>query len=132
MDFRNAKQWSDIRLDPSRSWNNYTVDENSKKQLLKAVKAAHKLGAESWRIREVQYILTTGANWQGTIKKFRLTVTPPNPTTLVLCNWPGKVEHQKNGVYTVNLTNFKPQQDLKVLFINLDLTKRDGSAMGVS
>ena len=129
LDYGNAKQWSDLRLEPPMSWKDYIVDENSKKQMLKAIKAAKKLGATSWKVLEVQYILTTGANWQGAIKKFRLEVSPPNRSTLVLCNWPGKVKHQKNGIYSVSLTNFKPQQDLKVLFVGLVYTKNDNGIM---
>lgn len=37
------------------------------------------------RVLEVHYILSTGANWKGPIKKFRLEITPPTtPTSIIL------------------------------------------------
>jgi hypothetical protein len=64
----------------------------------------------------LEYILTTGANWSGTIRDFRLTVDKGSPGNLVsFC---------ANGVRKVSPTRFEvaqkdfyPQRNLDVLFL---------------
>ncbi|WP_341786701.1 DUF4424 family protein [Rickettsia endosymbiont of Cantharis rufa] len=38
----------------------------------------------SSRVLEVHYILSTGANWKGAIKKFRLEITPPTTSISII------------------------------------------------
>lgn len=70
-----------------------------------------------YRIKEVRYILTTGANWKGPIASFRLEITPSSKDTLVLTSFDANVEKGEDGVYRYDAQNFKPTKDLRVLFI---------------
>ncbi|HJD60305.1 MAG TPA: DUF4424 domain-containing protein [Rickettsia endosymbiont of Omalisus fontisbellaquei] len=76
----------------------------------------------STRVSEVHYILSTGANWKGPIKKFRLEITPPKaPHSIILgCIEIPFKKRDKGGVYIYEIENFTPKQDLKILFIGND------------
>jgi hypothetical protein len=67
----------------------------------------------------VDYILTTGANWAGPIEKFTLTLQYPadgtvaympfyNDTSAKITNTPGQLQ--------ILLNNFTPKQDLSIVF----------------
>lgn len=75
----------------------------------------------AYRIKEVRYILSTGANWKGPIASFRLEITPSSKSTLVLTSFDANVEKGDDGVYRFETQNFKPTRDLKVLFIDCAL-----------
>ncbi|MCA0369568.1 MAG: DUF4424 domain-containing protein [Proteobacteria bacterium] len=72
----------------------------------------------TYGMREVRYILTTGAHWKGPITSFRLEVTPPTKDTLVLTSFDGVLNKGSDGVYRFEAKNFTPTKDLKVLFID--------------
>ncbi len=120
MEALNPKTLDDVTLGedynlPKMDWKDYKLDEKSVAAILKSFEG--KPEKQYQYVQEVRYILTTGANWKGPIKKFRLEVTPLEPDTLVLCNWPGEVTRMPDGKYVVELTNFTPKEDLKVLFL---------------
>jgi hypothetical protein len=69
-------------------------------------------------LTEVRYILSTGGNWKGPIKKFKLRITPPHQSCLVLCCFPSALTKNKQGIYTAEIKNFKPTSELKVLFVS--------------
>ena len=71
-----------------------------------------------YRAKEVRYILTTGANWKGPIKKFRLEIVPPLPSTIVMTCFPKPLQKNAQGNYTVEFENFTPESDLKILFVD--------------
>jgi hypothetical protein len=98
-------------------WEDYNPDAAQTAALLQLFK--DKPQDHPYRFSEVQYILTTGANWKDPIKKFRLEVTPPDADSLVICKWPGEMKKTADGKYVVELTNFTPKEDLKILFVKL-------------
>lgn len=74
--------------------------------------------APNYRAKEVRYILSTGNNWKGPIKKFRLEIVPPLPSTIVMTCFPTPLHKNEQGIYVVELENFMPQSDLKILFMD--------------
>lgn len=110
------KLGEDYRL-PKMSWQDYKLDEKSTAAILNSF---HDNPGQNYQhVNEVRYILTTGANWKGPIKKFRLEVTPAERGALVLGNWPGEVTIMPDGKYVVELTDFTPKEDLKLLFLRV-------------
>lgn len=68
-------------------------------------------------VSEVEYILTTGANWKNSIKKFNLEIIPPSPTSQILFCWDGKINKLPNGTIQSSIDQFIPKKDLDILFI---------------
>jgi hypothetical protein len=68
----------------------------------------------------VNYILTTGANWGGPIKHFELSLHYPQ-TGVVTYN---QFYHQqattigKPGLIQIHIVNFLPKEDLQILFVD--------------
>lgn len=69
-------------------------------------------------LSEVRYILKTGANWCGPIKKFRLEVKPENPCDLVIISGQYKMTRMPDGVNVIELEDFTPQENIRVWFIS--------------
>lgn len=67
-------------------------------------------------ISEVHYILTTGANWKGPIRKFKLTIAKDRPQDKVSTCIPD-TRRTSPTTFVVERTNFTPTQDLRLLFI---------------
>ena len=88
----------------------YCMDENLKKTL-------RKNKAENSSYQALGYILTTGANWVKPIKDFKLTIER-EPDELVSLCWAGKVNKISATRFQMIEKNFKPQQDLDIIFIN--------------
>ena len=65
---------------------------------------------------EVNYILHTGANWKGSIGKFRLVVDKLNKHALVSFCGHG-IRKIAATRFEMLKTDFKPQQDLTILFV---------------
>jgi len=66
--------------------------------------------------RRISYILKTGANWAGPIKQFRLVVDKGRADRLVsFCG--DNVKKISPTAFEMNLTEFTPQRDLKILLI---------------
>jgi hypothetical protein len=66
--------------------------------------------------RRISYILSTGANWGGPIKNFKLTVDPGAADRLVsVCTGSLKATSPNGLEFTA--TDFKPNGDLKLLFV---------------
>jgi len=64
---------------------------------------------------EVHYILRTGANWQGPIGKFSLTIKKDDPEQKVsLCGYP--VRQVDPTTFVWEKRNFTPAKDLKIVF----------------
>lgn len=70
-----------------------------------------------YRVYDFQYILKTGANWKGSIKKFRLEITPPLHTVKTLFCWKGAKQVVKDGEIVSEMENFNPDQNLRILFV---------------
>jgi hypothetical protein len=75
-------------------------------------------GSDLIMFYQVDYILTTGANWEGPIRDFTLTVETPKGGTVAAC-WPFDIQKIKeigNNQLQFRQENFMPDQDLKILF----------------
>ncbi len=70
--------------------------------------------AESW----ISYILTTGANWGGTIKDFTLTIDKGKETSFVSFCGDG-VKKVGPTTFQMKKTDFYPEKDIEILILNL-------------
>lgn len=77
------------------------------------------LPVEAW----LTYALAPGANWQGPINRFRLTVEKLNPQTLVSLCMDG-IKKVSPTRFEVVKTDFEPERDIEVLFV--ELTQAEG------
>ncbi len=75
---------------------------------------------ETW----LSYVLATGANWKGPIKRFRLTVDKPGPQVLVSLCMDGLVKVSPTRFEVVK-TDFEPSRDIDILMV--ELVSIDGS-----
>lgn len=67
--------------------------------------------------QEVNYVLTTGANWAGPIKDFTLVLKKQNSfSTASLC-FEGNFKKANEFTLISNLKNFVPKQDLQIIFL---------------
>jgi len=64
---------------------------------------------------DVEYVLTTGANWRGPIGRFRLVVESPYPADFVFVCFDG-AQRVANNRIEADIENFWPWHDLRVLF----------------
>ena len=67
--------------------------------------------------RQVRYVLTTGANWQGPIGQFRLLVDKQNAGDMVSLCFDG-LSRIGPTLFEVTVPDFVPEQDLELLFIS--------------
>jgi hypothetical protein len=67
---------------------------------------------EQW----ISYILTTGANWFGPIKKFTLTVDKGEPDSIVSFCGDG-VKKTGPTTFEMTKTDFYPDKDLDILLL---------------
>jgi hypothetical protein len=66
--------------------------------------------------KRIDYILTTGANWSGPIKQFRLVVAKGDPNDLVtFCG--RNVKQVGPTQFEMKVSDFTPRQDLAVLIL---------------
>ena len=69
---------------------------------------------ETW----LSYVLTTGANWKGPIKRFKLTVDKPGPQVLVSLCMDGLTRVSPTR-FEVEKTDFEPTRDIDILMVEL-------------
>jgi hypothetical protein len=70
---------------------------------------------ESW----LSYIWSTGANWNGPIHDFHLTIDKGNPKALVSFCWDGKVTKTGPTTFSMHATGFSPpDHELEILLLN--------------
>jgi hypothetical protein len=102
----------------NRKWSDYCLDDSMKSEVLGLFKAMSKNKVAVLRLYEIAYVLKTGANWNGPIRDFRLEITPPDNTLVSFCPV-GDVKPVKtpDGKYVVEIKNFTPKEDLRVLFV---------------
>ena len=64
--------------------------------------------------KEVGYILKTGNNWNGPIKKFRLEITGPPPIIIQTC-FKG-LKKDSDYKYIFEAENYEPTENLNITF----------------
>lgn len=102
-------------IEPAKNLQDYCPTPEDETAILNALKKG--VEGNVVRINEVQYILTTGANWKNSIKNFRLEITPPTSKARILFCWEGKITKKSDGTLVSTLENFTPKKDLKILFV---------------
>ncbi|WP_404947009.1 DUF4424 domain-containing protein [Rhizobium terrae] len=93
----------------------YCIDQPFMKTAAKLEAAAGKSGpnyTEQW----VSYILTTGANWGGSIGKFKLTIDKGREQDYVSFCGTG-IKKIGPTTFEMSATDFSPEKDLHVLFV---------------
>lgn len=95
----------------------YCTDDDFLKAAARLEKAANAGSGPNYTESWISYILTTGANWNGGIGRFTLTVDKGNPKNLV--SFCGK-DVKKIGPTTFQMKadDFSPQRDLDILILN--------------
>ncbi|NKL35349.1 DUF4424 domain-containing protein [Rhizobium leguminosarum bv. viciae] len=94
----------------------YCLDEDFVRVAQQRAREAEAGGAnytESW----ISYVLSTGANWAGPIKRFQLTIDKGKPGSLIsFCG----SNVQKIGPTTFRMTaeDFDPEKDFDILILN--------------
>jgi hypothetical protein len=66
----------------------------------------------------VSYILTSANTWAGPIRDFTLRLRKTHPAELVATCFPGKIVHVDALNEEVHLTSFRPEHDLRIIFVN--------------
>lgn len=71
---------------------------------------------ESW----LSYVWSTGSNWSGPIKRFKLTVDKGRPENFVSFCWDGEVTKTSPTTFEMEATDFYPPwgRELEVLILN--------------
>lgn len=77
-------------------------------------------GADHLVAEHVEYILNTGNTWKSGIKDFTLNIVKRKPEELVSLCFPGTFRKVDHLTYQVRLRNFRPVDDLRVYFGNVD------------
>lgn len=70
--------------------------------------------------RRVEYILTTANSWGSPIADFTLRLKKAKPSELVLLCFPGQVRKVDPLTLEIQLKDFEPRNELRVLFLNVD------------
>ena len=65
----------------------------------------------------VEFILTTGNNWAGPIKDFRLVIDKKRPDALVSLCWRGRLRKISPTRFEFSARDFSPREDLHVMFL---------------
>ncbi|MFN8391378.1 MAG: DUF4424 family protein [Bdellovibrionota bacterium] len=103
----------------------WCVDATTRKAILQML--SNRPVTAGWtkvvEMKQVDYILKTGANWAGPIQSFQLTLEKENPRQIVsLCESGLKRTSQTELV--LSRSNFTPQHDLSVLFFEPSINGR--------
>ncbi|MGN7292085.1 DUF4424 domain-containing protein [Rhizobium sp. SAFR-030] len=94
----------------------YCIDADFMKTAARLEAAAAKSAGPHYTEQWLSYILTTGANWSGPIKRFRLTIDKQNPRDFV--SFCGKgVKKTGPTTFVMEADDFTPEQELDVLFL---------------
>jgi hypothetical protein len=103
-------QPSTLQIDQSKGANRFCIDQDFLNSMVRSPKA-------SWEQHFLEYILTTGANWSGPIKEFRLVFDKgASENLLSFCG-----EHVRKisaTQFEVRASNFTPNSNLSVLILS--------------
>lgn len=92
------------------------VDKELKDVYCVGAKLLAALKKEMKTIQTVNYILKSGANWKGPIRKFKLTLVKQSPTDKISVCLPDTRKISPT-TYVVERTDFTPTEDLRIVFI---------------
>jgi len=66
----------------------------------------------------LEYILKTGANWAGPIRRFRLEIDKAGADLLSLCPMPGLQLQRRGQAFVAEASEYTPTSDIKILFVD--------------
>ena len=69
------------------------------------------------RLSELDYILTTGANWAGPIGQFRLEINKAGADLLSLCPIPGLKLQRRGQSFVAEAAQYRPSSDIKLMYL---------------
>ena len=106
--------------DPDNEWiddarERYCVDEATETAMDRQRAGGSDWPEHQFASSDVEYVLTTGANWRGPIGRFRLVVESPGPADFVFVCFDG-AERVANNRIEADIEQFWPWHDLTVLF----------------
>ena len=109
------RQNKNLEPEVQRYKSKYCVDDNFLK-LVDGLRAADRPGKPRMIERRISYVLTTGANWAGPIKDFRLVVDKGNAERVVsFCGQ--DIKEISATQLELRATDFTPKQDLDILIV---------------
>lgn len=79
--------------------------------------AAELLRQPGVRAYDLEYTLSTGASWKGSIRRLAITIEKTNPDDIIASCLPG-LKPESSNTYSVSHENIKPTEDIRVLFIS--------------
>lgn len=101
-----------IGADKEAAKENLCIEDETYTWLAAQTKQGYKVKAHL-----VSYILTTGANWQDSIKQFTLTVKKPHADgRAIFCG--SNIKKIDPTTFVMQKSNFKPTRDLFILFLD--------------
>jgi len=109
------RQNKNLEPEVQRYKGKYCVDDNFLKSV-DGLRAADKPGKPRVVERRISYVLTTGANWAGPIKDFRLVVDKGNAERVVsFCGQ--DIKEISATQLELRAADFTPKQDLEILIL---------------
>lgn len=99
-----------LQIDQSKNVNRFCIDQAFLDAMIRPPHA-------EWEQHFLEYILVTGANWLGPIKKFRLVVDKGSPANLVSFCGQG-VRKISPTQFEVSASQFTPTSNLSVLILS--------------
>jgi len=98
-----------LQIDQSKGLNRFCIDQNFLNALIRPLNT-------EWEQKFLEYILVTGANWSGPIKRFRLVVDKGSPANLVSFCGRG-VRKISPTQFEMSASEFTPKSNLSVLIL---------------
>jgi len=111
-----GEDWAKENDTESRYEQRYCPDPKLMAAIEKATNAAKEAQTIPFSEQRIEYILKTGANWEGPIKDFTLTVDKGDAKNIVSFCGDG-IKKISPTQFQLHATDFMPTQDLYVLFL---------------
>ena len=107
----------------------YCTDNDFVRTVRKSLKDPKDLYSAPYTESWLSYVWSTGANWNGPIKNFHLTIDKGNPDSLVSFCWDGKVSKTGPTTFEMNATDFSPPdgRELEILILNRSISEQGSS-----
>ena len=99
-----------LGIDQSKGLNRFCIDQAFLNAMVRPPSAV-------WEQHRLEYVLTTGANWSGPIKRFRLVIDKGSPDNLVSFCGQG-VRKISSTQFEIDVSNFVPTSNLSVLILS--------------
>jgi len=115
--FHEAELEDEISSTPDARVAAFCIDPATQAAIRKKMRSIEPLPGQGTLIAtEVGYVLSTGANWAGPIRRFRLTIDKGAPDAIVSLCFDG-VKRTGPTTFVFERTDFTPQGDLRLLIL---------------